>query len=142
MLPDENAKRFVAILNKKIEIGRLLNALGHMSVGLAGGFQRNSEMCFLEYKDRDNGIHPNISHFPFIVLKADNSRQIYAVRKEAVKRNILFTDFTATMAIGTSQEQLEKTSQTPENELEYFGICLFGSTDELREFTGKFSLFK
>lgn len=142
MIPDENSKRFIAILNKKGEIGRLLNALGHMTAGLAGGAGEPSNMCFLQYNDKDGGTHPNISHFPFIVLKADNSNQIRTVRSEALKRGIIFTDFTSTMTIGTSQAQQDKTAETPEAELEYFGVCLFGSTEELKEFTGKFSLFR
>ncbi|EKD43519.1 MAG: hypothetical protein ACD_72C00244G0009, partial [uncultured bacterium] len=36
-LPNENSKRFVAVLNRKIETGRIMNALGHMTAGLAGG---------------------------------------------------------------------------------------------------------
>lgn len=141
-LPDENLFRFIAILNKKVSIGRLMDALGHMTAGLAGGYGGAAKMCFLEYKDKDNGIHPHISHFPFIVLEADNSNQIKTVRKEAKARGILFTDFTSTMTIGTSEEQMNKTRETPETELEYFGICLFGKTSELKEFAGKFSLFK
>ncbi len=129
---DENSKRFIAVLNKKVEIGKLMNALGHMSAGLAGGFDKAKDMNFLEYKDKDDGIHPNISHFPFIVLKADNSNKIRTVRNEAIKRNITFTDFTSTMTVGTSAEQIERTNNTPEAELEYYGICLFGNTDELR----------
>jgi malonyl CoA-acyl carrier protein transacylase len=35
-LIDENAYRFVAILNKKVGTGRLMNALGHLTAGLAG----------------------------------------------------------------------------------------------------------
>lgn len=141
MLPDERSKRFVAILNNKIEPGKLMNALGHMTAGLAGGFGKGEEMCFLEYQDKDGGVHPNISHFPFIVLKADNSNQIRNVRNEAIERGISFTDFTSTMTVGTSEEQQNATKNTPEQELEYYGICLFGETDKLREFTGKFSLF-
>lgn len=141
-LPDENTKRFVAVLNKKIETGKLMNALGHMTAGLAGGYGKQDEMCFLQYEDKDNGKHPNISHFPFIVLKADNSNQIRVVRQEAIKRGVIFTDFTSTMTVGTSQEQQNKTKDTPEAELEYYGICLFGQTQELKEFTGKFSLFQ
>jgi hypothetical protein len=79
--------------------------------------------------------------FPFIILKADNGNQIRKVRQEALVRNIPFTDFTSTMTVGTSAEQVERTAQTPEAELEYFGICLFGETQWLRGFTGKFSLF-
>lgn len=140
-LPDENSKRFTAILNKKIEIGKLLNALGHMTAGLAGGNNLGKEMCFLQYEDKDGGKHPNISHFPFIVLKADNSNQIRTVRNEAIQREIPFSDFTSTMTIGTSAEQVNRTKATPELELEYYGICLFGETETLREFTKKFSLF-
>lgn len=141
-LPDERSYRFVAVLNKKIEAGRLMNALGHMTAGLAGKSGKAEEMHFLEYQDKDGGIHPNISHFPFIVLKADNSNQIRTIRNEALTRGIIFTDFTSTMTVGTSEEQQNATKSTPEAELEYYGICLFGSTQELREFTGKFSLFQ
>lgn len=140
-LPDENSMKFIAILNKKIEIGKLLNALGHMTAGLAGGFGEQEKMCFLQYHDKNNGLHPNISHFPFIVLKAENSNKIRTVRNEAINRGIIFTDFTSSMTIGTSSEQQERTIATNEEELEYYGICLFGSTNELREFTSKFSIF-
>lgn len=141
-LPAENNYRFIAILNKKVELGRLMNALGHMAAGLSGGYSETHRMHFLQYQDKDGGAHPNISYFPFIVLQADNSNQIRAVRTEALARNIPFTDFTQTMIVGTSEEQLEATANTPETELEYFGICMFGKTDELREFTKKFSIFK
>lgn len=141
-LPNENNFRFVAVLNKKIEPGKLMNALGHMSAGLSGGYNRANEMWFLEYKDKNNGIHPFISHFPFIVLSADNSNQIRTVRNEAIARNIIFSDFTSTMTIGTSEEQVKNTAFTDEINLEYYGICTFGQTELLREFTKKFSLWK
>jgi hypothetical protein len=141
-LPDEQSKRFVAVLNKKIEIGKLMNALGHMTAGLVGGTKQPEDMCFLQYRDGDTGIHPNISHFPFIVLSADNSNQIRTLRYEALKRGIPFTDFTSTMTIGTSSEQLQATSASKEADLEYYGICLFGTTDTLRDCTKKFSLYR
>ena len=46
------------------------------------------------------------------------------------------------MTVGTSAQQVQATKEFPEQELEYYGICLFGETPELREFTGKFSLFR
>jgi len=140
-LPNENSKRFIAILNKKIGTGKLMNALGHMTAGVAGGSNSSQEMCFLQYEDKNGGIHPNISHFPFIVLKADNSNKIRKVRNEAMQRGIPFSDFTSTMTMGTSEEQISATKNSMEEELEYYGICLFGDTDILREFTKNFSLF-
>ena len=141
-LPDENEYRFIAVLNRKIETGKLMNALGHMTAGLSGKVGVGQDMCFLEYRDQDGGIHPGISHFPFIVLAADNSNKIRAVRAEAEKRGITFADFTSTMTLGTSREQVEVTAATPELDLEYYGIVMFGKTSDLREFTGKFSLFR
>ncbi len=141
-LPDESSKRFIAVLNKKVEPGRLMNALGHIAAGLAGGSGRSDEMCFLQYRDRDGGTHPDISHFPFIVLAADNSNRIRKVRDECIRRRIPFSDFTSTMTIGTSQEQMDATAGTPGEELEYYAIALFGPTDELKEFTGRFSLYR
>ncbi len=141
-LPDENSKRFIAILNKKIEPGRLMNALGHITAGLSGASGKANEMCFLQYEDKDGTFHPNISHFPFIVLKADNGNKIRTIRNECIARNIPFSDFTSTMTIGTSEDQQNATKNTPEAELEYYGIVMFGNTEELKEFTAKFSLFQ
>jgi hypothetical protein len=140
-LPDENLYRFIAVLNKKVDIGRLMNALGHMTAGLAGKVCQE-DMQFLEYRDKNGGSHPGISHFPFIALAAENSNKIRTARKEAISRGIPFTDFTSTMTIGSSQQQVDATEATKEEELEYYGLCLFGKTEILREFTGRFSLFK
>ncbi len=140
-LPDETTYRFIAILNKKVDTGKLMNALGHMTAGLAGTVCQE-DMHFLVYKDAEGGVHPGISHFPFIVLMADNSNKIRVARKAAIANGVAFTDFTSTMTIGASQQQIDATLTAREEELEYYGLCLFGKTSVLKEFTGKFSLFK
>jgi len=140
-LPDETQYRFVAVLNKKIEIGRLMNALGHMTAGLAGGHPDSSTFSLLQYVDADGGAHPNISHFPYIVLKADNSNQLRTLRSELISRRLPYTDFTNTMIIGTSEEQQNATKSTHEADLEYFGVCTFADTETLRELTKRFRLF-
>lgn len=141
-LPDENSKRFIAILNKKIETGRLMNALGHMTTSLVGSFEDKKELCLVKYEDKEGGFHGNISHYPFIVLKADNSNKIRKIREECLIRDIAFTDFTSTMTIGTTTDQQQATAKSEEKDLEYFGIVMFGDTQGLKEFTGKFSLFQ
>lgn len=140
-LPDDTEKRFIAILNKKIDTGRALNVLGHLSVGLSD-LLAEGDAKYVDYIDMDGNCHPNLSHYPFIVLKADNSNKIRKVREEAVSRGIKFTDFTHTMIEGGSSIQQSTTSETREADLNYLGICLFGETEILREFTKKFSLLK
>lgn len=141
-LPDENAMRFVAVLNGKVELGRLLNALGHMTAGLISIIRDKEALCFLDYRDRDGGLHPGISHYPFIVLKAENSNQLRRLRAEALALGIPTTDFVQSMIVGSSAEQLRATSELSDAEHEYFGVCLFGSTEALRPLTKRFSLFR
>ncbi len=140
-LPDETTYRFVAVLNKKAELGRLFNALGHMTAGFVAKYSE-SDYAFIEYVDASGTSHPSISHFPFIVLKAGNSNQIRTLRNELIAQGLPYNDFTSTMTIGTSQEQVDATAATSEDELEYLGIVTFADTDTIKALTKKFQLFR
>ena len=139
---ENNDLKFVAVLNRKTELPRLLNALGHISVGLTSLSKEVSEMQFLDYRDGDNGSHPAISKFPFIVLAADNGNQIRSLRKAAIDFGILHNDFVSQMLGTSAEDQLQNTASAKEAELEYFGIVLFGPAEKLNPLTKRFSLFK
>lgn len=134
--------KFVAVLNKKIEIGKLMNALAHMAVGFNSVVENKEAMRFNSYFDKEGGEHKSISDNPFIILSADNSNQIRTLRNTLIENNISFNDFTSSMTVGTFAEQRERTKITPEIELEYFGICFFGEKDKLSLLTKKFSLWR
>ena len=134
--------KFVAILNKKIPIPNLMNALGHMAAGLSASYPNLPEMRFDSYFDKDGGDHKSISDNPFIILSADNSNKIRALRNILIEKRIHFVDFTSTMTVGTYIEQQQKTKETPEIELEYYGICLFGEINQINELIRKFSLWR
>ena len=130
----------VAVLNKKIEPGKLMNALAHMCIGLGSAIGKDP-LRLTDYQDADGGSHPHISEIPFIIL-SENSNKIRKLRQEAITHNIIFNDFTDTMTVGTYQEQIERTKQVKEEDLIYFGIVLFGDWDKVTELTRKFSLWK
>ncbi len=134
--------KFVAVLNEKIPVGVLMNALAHMSAGLVGSYPDISQMRFDSYVDANGNNHKSISDHPFIILKAENSNQIRILRSQLAENNVYFVDFTSTMTVGTYQEQKDKTSETPESELEYYGICMFGDRILLSTLTKKFSLWR
>lgn len=138
----ELTHKFVAVLNKQIPIPQLLNALGHMAAGLSASYSQVTDMRFDDYIDKDNGVHKSISDNGFIVLEAKNSNQIRNVRNALIQTDIHFVDFTDTMTIGTFKEQQERTRMTPECNLEYYGICMFGKKEVLNPLTKKFSLWK
>ena len=142
METEDLTNKFVAVLNEKIPVGVLMNALGHMAAGLAGSYSNVSEMRFDTYFDKEGGNHKSISDHPFIILKAENSNQIRSLRQELIANNIHFVDFTDTMTVGTYVEQKERTKQTLELQLQYYGICMFGDRILLSQLTKKFSLWR
>lgn len=134
--------KFVAVLNKKVPVGRVMNALGHATAGLAAAYPDQAALRFGNYVDKDGGSHPNISDNPFIVLQADNSNQLRTFRNALAEHDLLSTDFTSTMTEGTYADQQERTKATPEAELEYWCVVTFGPIDELNALTKKFSLWR
>ena len=133
--------KLVAVMNEKIkEPGVIMNALAHMCIGFGPEIEKES-LRLTNYIDADGGSHPNISEMPFMILKA-NSNKIRALRQAALQAGIKCVDFTDTMTIGSYLEQIERTKQTKEADLIYYGIVLFGNWDKVSELTRKFSLWK
>ena len=135
--------QFVCVLNKKIELSKLLNAVGHMMAGLT--FQHKdalAPMRFRDFVDKDCSTHPATSENGFIVLRAENSNQIRTLRNKLIEEKILFTDFTQTMVSGTYVEQQAEFDITPEAELEYFGVCFFEEIEKARALTKKYQLYR
>lgn len=132
--------KLVAIMNEKIEPGIIMNALAHMCIGFGAKIGKDL-LRLTNYVDANGGNHPSISEMPFMILKA-NSNKIRGLRQAALEAGIKFVDFTNTMTIGTYLEQIERTKQTKEEELIYYGIVLFGEWNKISELTRKFSLWK
>lgn len=128
------------MLNKRIEPGKVMNALAHMCIGL-GAVIGEKELRLTNYRDADGGSHPYISEIPFIIL-CENSNKIRTLRQNALAKNVLFNDFTDTMTVGTYQEQIERTAQVNDSDLIYYGIVLFGDWDVVTELTRKCSLWR
>ena len=140
MAAEQFKNKLVAVLNKSVDTGKVMNALSHMCIGLGAAIGKE-ELRLTDYRDADGGSHPFISEIPFIVLQ-ENSNKIRKLRAEAIANNILFNDFTDTMTVGTYQEQIERTLQVKDENLVYYGIVLFGDWDKVTELTRKCSLWR
>lgn len=133
-------KKLVAVMNEKIESGIIMNALAHMCIGFGSEIGKDP-LRLTNYIDADGNSHPSISEMPFMILKA-NSNKIRGMRQSALQEGIKFVDFTNTMTAGTFVEQLERTKQTKDEDLIYYGIVLFGDWNKVSDLTRKFSLWK
>lgn len=140
---DENEYRFVVVVNgKEDNIGRVMNALGHSMAGLVGEAATGEDFCFTNYTDKDGNVHRSISHYPVIVVKAKNSNQLLTAKTKAEAEGIPTVDFTETMSIGSTQEQMDATKQFGTEDHNYIAVAMFGKTETLKGITSKFSLYR
>lgn len=114
-----------------------------MSAGLVATADEElrKHMSFLDHVDATDIVHP-VSALSLIVLQAKNSNQIRTARNAAAAAGITYVDLTETMTKDTYVEQLNRTRETAESDLEYWGLAMFGLTADLDVITKRFSLWR
>lgn len=140
---NSNSYKFVIALNKKMEPGVVMNAAAHLALSLVAQAtpEQKEAMKFISYSDADGKEHPSISGLSLIILRGKEG-DIRKLRKAAIENNMLYADFIDTMTGDTYVEQLERTKQTSDENLAYYGVAVFGKKDEIDPLTKKFSLWK
>lgn len=133
--------KLVVVLNKRVGIGKIMNALAHVMLGFGASLVEKKEVHLGSYEDADGMIHANISKMPIIILKA-NSNKIRNLRKRCIAENVKYVDFTDTMSIGTFEEEYALTRTKKDEELECWAIVLYGPWEKISEWTRKFSLYQ
>jgi hypothetical protein len=134
-------KKFVVVLNKSYQAEQLLSALGHVTAGLAGNTSQADAMSFVTYRDRDGAGYPNISAWPFIVLRG-NGGGLKRLRTDLIEAGIEYSCYVDTMISGGSDLQQEATRMKSGDELQVLALATFGDSEKIDPFTRKFSLWK
>lgn len=144
MDPGVTTHKFVAVLNKKIESGRLFNALAHATAGFVASAspEEKTEMGFVDYINKDDQHFGPLSKNGYIILAADNGNKIRTLRNAAKEAGIRTVAFTHTCFQGTYLDQIKQSSETPELDMDYFALVLFGPKEKVDPLTKKFSLWK
>jgi hypothetical protein len=133
-------RKLVAVMNKSIESGVIMNSLAHMSIAFGAKIGPEA-LQLVDYIDKDNHCYPDISKMPFIILQA-NSNKIRALYQQAIDHNIQYSVFTNTMTEGGWEDQVARTASTYQDDLIFYGIVLFGDYAKVSEITRKFSLWR
>ena len=133
--------KLVAIVNKQVETGVLMNAVAHMCLGF-GAHMGHKDLHLMDYKNAEGFIYPNISKMPFIILREKNSNKIGNLLIKAKELGIQYSVFTNTMTEGTWRDQEARTFATKQEEIIYYGLVLFGPQETVYELTRKLSLYR
>lgn len=133
--------KLVAVVNKKIETGVLMNSLAHLCIGL-GASVGPDNLLLMDYKNAGGFTYPNISKMPFIILREDNSNKLKKLLIAAKESGIQGSAFTNTMTEGTWEDQEARTLAVKPEEIVYYGIVLFGPHEIVTSLTKKLSLLR
>lgn len=135
--------KLVAILNKRIETGKVMNALAHCVAGTINvlGEQGRDALKFLDFVDADGQTYPSISARSFVILRGSDG-DIRKVRQRAVEAGLAAVCFMESMTGDTYVEQLERTKATSAQDLTFYALVLAGDADVINPITKKFSLWR
>lgn len=133
--------KLVAVVNKQIDTGVLMNAVAHMCLGF-GAHMGANELHIMDYKNAEGFIYPNISKMPFIILREKNSNKIGSLLLKAKEAGIQYSVFTNTMTEGTWADQEARTLATKHEDIIFYGLVLFGPEEIVTELTKKLSLYR
>jgi hypothetical protein len=98
-------------------------------------------MSFVVYRDADGAEYPNISAWPFIVLRGNGSG-IKRFRAELIEAGIDYACYLDTMISGGSDAQVKATETNKSEEVQILAIATFADAVKIDPLTKRFSLWK
>lgn len=136
--------KFVIILNEKSPVGKLLSATGQLAMSLYDNAteDQQSYMSFVPFLNPSEKHLITVSTCSFVVLKG-TANQLLTLYANASQQGLLSAIFTSTMSFnGVEEDLILKTASIPLEEVEPYGVGLFGMIEEIGPLTKKFSVFK
>jgi hypothetical protein len=140
----EATHKFVIILNEKSPVGKLLSATGQLAMSIHGDAtpEQRTHMDFIPFMNPNGHSLITLSTCSFVVLKG-TANQLQTLYAKAREQGVLSAIFTSTMSFnGVEEDLIQKTATTPLDQVEPYGVGLFGLVGELAPLTKKFSVFK
>ena len=135
--------KLIALLNKRIEPGKVMNALAHCVAGAVNliGADGRDALKFLNFTDAQGQAYPSISARSFNILRGSDG-DIRKARQRAIEAGIPAVCFSESMTGDTYVEQLERTKGTPTEAMHFYALVLAGHADILNPITKKYSLWR
>lgn len=135
-------KKIVGIIASNVDPAVALNVIGHLAISI--GKYSDSEIMGQKVITDKSGIeHLGISKFPFIITKVKASKLRNAILLAKQNSNLLVADYPRDMLeTRTDDELVSQVSSKSNEELEYLGAVIYGSTEDVNTITGKYQLWK
>lgn len=138
---DTNLKKCAVIVSEQLAPGFALNTAAVLGVSLG---KLRSEMVGHDLPDSDGFTHHGITTVPIPVLKADPAfLKDLRLRLKDFEPELLVIDVISATRTTKSYEEYATVFETSaEDDIEYFGLALFGDKKTVARFTGGLALFR
>lgn len=135
-------KKIVGIIASNVDPAVALNVIGHLAISI-GKYSDSEIMGQKVITDKSGVEHLGISKFPFIITKVKASKLRNAILLAKQNSNLLVADYPRDMLeTRTDDELVSQVSSKSNEELEYLGAVIYGSTEDVNTITGKYQLWK
>lgn len=136
------SKRIVAVVNKELEPWQVANTVGHMSA-YHGQQMAKNEFDSGEYFITQDGMQlPRNSQYPILIKRAEH-KDLHKLYRKAREAHLRVHVFIKEMIETTNdQEIVESLKNKTLDEVEMYGIALFGDNDAVNALTKHFQLWK
>jgi len=133
--------KFVSVLNKKGEMPRLLNAIAHTTVGVAGSVKDQDSLALTGYRHKGGDVFSVVSDNPFIILRASGN-ELRKLVGALIEAGVTYSAFTDSMVFGGAKQQKLQTAAIEFQDLNFLVVTCFGPDEIIGALTKKFSIWK
>ncbi len=133
--------KFAIALNKKSPLPTQINAAGHLCLGMPG-ILNETPMLLRSFYDSTGMQGALLTDYPLIIFSARNSNHVRDAHILALESGIAANAFFECHRDPDPEEQEAIVGRIQMNEQDYVGLSLFGSDDDLRTITRRFSLMR
>lgn len=138
---DTNLKKCAVVVNDQLAPGFAVNTAAVLGVSLG---KLRSEMVGRDLPDSSGRIHHGITTVPIPVLKADPAflKDLRSRLKEFEPELTVIEVISATRTTKSYEEYAAVFETSPEDEIEFFGLALYGDKKTVARFTGGLPLLR
>jgi hypothetical protein len=132
-------RKIVVVLDENTPRESVLSIVAHILMSL--GFYAKDAMGE-EIKDKSGTVHSSLSKYPMVILSASSER-INSILSATKEQRILTVDFPKlALDIWIDEELVATMSLYDTNEIDCWGIAIYGSPKSITKLTGDLKLFK
>jgi lysyl-tRNA synthetase class 2 len=140
-LKQDKSRKMAIILDKNLEGWKMTNTIGHLSAYLGNKIPKDEFKSTDNFPTNDGSIQSN-SQYGIVTLQA-NQNQLHSLMKELEETEFEFLSYVEEMVDYHDDKELaEALSKKNKDDLNIFGIGIFGDREKLEKITKKYSLFK